>query len=132
MVFHEPPSLLITDDDRAIRETLREVFEPQGFRTVLAEDGQQALEVVQHESIHLVVVDFHMPKLTGLEVVHHLRESALQIPCILISGNLDESIVQEAIDAEVFSVEPKPLSLSHLRAIVRQAMRQTYDWPAHN
>lgn len=131
-MLHEPPTLLITDDDRAIRETLREVFEPQGFHTVLAADGQQAVEIIQSESIHVAVVDFHMPKLTGLEVVHRLREFEVQVPCILISAALDEAIVREALEAEVFSVERKPLSLSQIRGLVNRAMRQTYDWPPQN
>jgi len=131
-MLHQPPTLLITDDDRAIRETLREVFEPQGFHTVLAADGQQAVEIIQSESIHVAVVDFHMPKLTGLEVVHRLREFEVQVPCILISAALDEAIVREALEAEVFSVERKPLSLSQIRGLVNRAMRQTYDWPPEN
>lgn len=131
-MLHDPPSLLITDDDRALRETLRQVFEPQGFRTVLAADGQEAVEIIGNEPIHVAVVDFHMPKLTGLEVVHRLREFESQLPCILISAALDESIVQQALEAEVFSIERKPLSLAQIRGLVHQAMRQTYDWPPQN
>ena len=51
------PCLLITDDDRAFRETLREVFEPRGFRTFMAADGQQAVSIVRQNDVHLVLMD---------------------------------------------------------------------------
>ena len=63
----ESPSLLITDDDAGFRETLRGVFEPEGFRTLLAGDGEEALRIVRSKEVHLMLLDMHMPKLTGLE-----------------------------------------------------------------
>ncbi|HEX4148772.1 MAG TPA: response regulator, partial [Pirellulales bacterium] len=57
-------SILITDDDPSFRETLRSVFEPRGFRTLLAGDGEEALRIVERDEIHLVLLDMHMPRLT--------------------------------------------------------------------
>ena len=54
-------SILITDDDRACREALREIMEPQGFRTLLASCGEEALDIVQDEEVHLALLDMHMP-----------------------------------------------------------------------
>ena len=56
------PSILITDDDLDFRETLRFVFEPRGFRTLLAGDGEEALEIMRGEQVHLVLLDVHMPQ----------------------------------------------------------------------
>ena len=67
--WSKSPSLLITDDDSDFRETLQVVFEPQGFRTLLAGDGEEALHIVRHEEVHLLLLDMHMPKLTGLETL---------------------------------------------------------------
>ena len=125
----EIPSLLITDDDRAFRETLREVFEPRGFRTLLASDGQEALEIVQRQAVHLLLVDMHMPRLTGLEMVGRMRESRIELPCILVSAALDDAIVEEAKQRNVFSVLAKPVRFSQITATVSEAMRLTYDWP---
>ena len=66
------PSLLITDDDRDFRETLRDVFEPRGFHTVLASDGVEALEIVRTREIHLVLIDMHMPRLSGMEAIDRI------------------------------------------------------------
>jgi CheY-like chemotaxis protein len=81
-VVLELPSLLITDDDRYFRETLRGVFEPRGFRTTLAADGCEALEIVRQSDFHLLLVDMHMPRMNGLEMVRRLREMPSKMPCI--------------------------------------------------
>ncbi len=124
----EPPSLLITDDDRGFRETLRVVFEPQGFRTLLAEDGEEALQIVRSQEVHLVLLDMHMPKLTGLETLRLLKQFRAMLPCILLSAQLDEFLIEQARLAEAFSVLSKPVTLGQLTGTVRQALRWTYDW----
>jgi len=128
----ESPSILITDDDRAFRETLKGVFVPKGFRTLLAADGEEALQIVHAETVHLVLLDFHMPKLTGLETLRKVKQYRSLLPCILISANLDDVTRQQARQADVFSVLSKPVSVSQLTRVVREAMRQIYDWPSPN
>jgi len=125
----EKPALLITDDDRDFRETLRDVFEPRGFRTLLAHDGEQALDIVVRESIHLVLTDMHMPQLSGLETIRRIRKVRSKLPCILLSAAPNERLVWEAHQASVFSFLPKPVSFREITRIVSQAMRVTYDWP---
>jgi two-component system chemotaxis response regulator CheY len=128
-VVLETPCLLITDDDRDFRETLREVFEPRGFRTILAGDGEEALEIVQKEPVHLLLMDMHLPRLTGLETIRRVQAFQAALPCILVSAALDEFIVAEAMRSRVFSVLPKPFRCAQITEIVRRAMRVTYDWP---
>lgn len=124
----ECPSLLISDDDCDFRETLREVFERRGFRILLAQDGQQALETLQTELIHVALLDMHMPRLTGLEAIRRMRESHANLPCILISAGLNDEICAQARQAHAFSIMAKPVSSRVLTGIVHDAMKQTYDW----
>jgi len=124
----QSPSLLITDDDREFRETLRAAFEPRGFRTLLAGDGEEALKIVRAEEVHLVLLDMHMPKLTGLETLRLLKQFRSMLPCILMSAELDELTIRQARLARAFSVLAKPVTLHQLTGIVRQALRRTYDW----
>ena len=124
----ECPSLLITDDDRDFRDTLRHVFEPR-FRTLVAGDGEEALAIVRSQEIHLVLLDMHMPKLTGLETLRRMKEFRARLPCILISAGLDESLIRQAELAKAFSVLAKPVSRQQLTGTVEAAMRGTYDWP---
>lgn len=121
-----PPTLLITDDDQLFRETLRDVFEPEGFRTVLAEDGLKAFEIVQAEPVHLALLDMHMPRLDGLETIRRVHQIKPELPCILLSAALDEMIIQAAKEVYAFSVLAKPCSRQQITAIVRHALRSTY------
>jgi len=122
------PSLLIADDDSGYRETLRGVFEPRRIRTLLAGDGEEALRIVQSEPVHLVLLDMHMPKLSGLETLQRLKEIRALLPCILLSAHLDEVIIEQARLARAFSVLSKTVTLNQIRGAVRQALERTYAW----
>src|SRR5947209_8552581 len=78
-------SILITDDDRGCREALRDIVEPQGFRTLLASCGEEALDIAQGEEVHLALLDMHLPTLTGLEVLTLLRQMR-ELPVILVTA----------------------------------------------
>jgi len=125
----ETPSLLITDDDAGFRETLRGVFESRGFNALLAGDGNEALNIVRTREVHVVLLDMHMPKLTGLETLRLLKRFRAMLPCILLSAQLDELIIEQARLARAFSVLSKPVTLRQLTGVVHQAMRRTYNWP---
>lgn len=125
----EHPSLLITDDDAAMRQTLCGLFEPRGFRTLTAGNGEEALEIVERERIHLLLLDMHMPRLTGLETIRRVRQRHNRLPCILLSAALSDALAEEARRADAFSVLAKPFRSADITSLVSRAMRQTYDWP---
>ncbi len=124
------PTLLITDDDRDFRETLQNVFEPRGFRTLLAGDGREALEVVQSHDVHLILLDMHMPRLTGLETLRIVKQIHAPLPCILISAGLTDGLIEQARQADAYSVLSKPVEFRELTNLVNLALRETYDWPS--
>ena len=126
------PSLLISDDDRAVRETLGDLFSKRGFRTLMAGDGVEAVSLVRNEVIHVVLIDQHMPRLTGLEAIDRLKALVEPPPCILMSGHLDEAICRAAHQASVFSILQKPLRLPDITGVVADLMRRRYDWPPVN
>jgi two-component system chemotaxis response regulator CheY len=127
-----PPTLLITDDDRDFRETLQDVFEPRGLRTLLARDGQEALDVMQSHDVHLVLLDMHMPRLTGLETLRRVKQIYAPLPCILISAGLNEMLIEQARQADAYSILSKPVGFRELTTVVNHALRETYNWPAHS
>ena len=94
MVAPQRYTILITDDDRGVREALGEIVEAQGFRPVLAEDGEQALEIVQHEPIHLALLDYQMPRLTGLETLQLVRQINALLPAILITADATREVMR--------------------------------------
>lgn len=122
----QTPSILITDDDHDFRETLRVVFEPRGFRTLLAGDGEEALKIVRQQEVHLLLLDMHMPRLSGLETIRQVKQLRGQLPCILLSAGLDELLIQQAQMAEAFSVLAKPVSRLQITDVVERALQHAY------
>ena len=122
------PSLLITDDDSAFRETLRDVFEDRGFRTLAAGDGEEALQIVGREKVHLMLLDMHMPRLTGLETIRRIKQMNVVLPCILLSAGLNEVLAAEALQANAYSVLSKPVRFAEVTRLVNRALWQIYGW----
>jgi CheY-like chemotaxis protein len=131
-VIEDSPSLLITDDDRSLRESLGELFESRGYRTLTAADGTDAVRIVRTELVHLVLIDQHMPRLTGLEAIGEFTRLETPPPCILMSGEMDDALRRAAQMAHVFSVLSKPLRAAELTNVVADVMRMHYDWPPLN
>jgi two-component system chemotaxis response regulator CheY len=122
-------SILITDDDRDCREALREIMEPEGYRTLLAASGEEALEIVREEPIHLALLDMQMPTLTGLETLQLVHEINGVLPCILVTADPNEVVMREAFRARAYSVIPKPVSKNVVLYTVVRALVRVYGGP---
>jgi CheY-like chemotaxis protein len=117
------PTLLITDDDSDFRETLRDLFEIRGYRTRLAEDGEQALHILLRESIQVAVFDMHMPRLDGLRAAQLARQSRIEIPFILLSAALDEHLIEAARQVNIYASLSQPVNFRDITQIVSDAVR---------
>jgi CheY-like chemotaxis protein len=127
---HRPYSILITDDDRESRETLRDIVEPQGYRAVLASSGEEAIEIVLHQPVHVVLLDMHMPTLTGLETIRLVRQVNELLPCILVTADATEGLIRQALLAHAYSVIPKPVSKNLVLYTVVRALGRAYGLAA--
>ena len=129
MLPHPRPSLLITDDDRPFRETLGEAFADRGVRTLYAGDGEEALEIVRAEPVHIALFDMHMPRLTGLETLHRLRTLEIEpFPCILMTAALTDQIARMAREEQAFAALSKPFGFSSMFELVLDALHRRYGW----
>jgi CheY-like chemotaxis protein len=128
-VITSTPSVLITDDDRGFRDAIRDLLAPQGFQTLTAADGEEALDIVLHSPVHLLLLDMHMPKLSGLETIRRIKQIRAILPCILISADADDALIAEALAAQAFAVLAKPVSTIKVTHTVHAALRRTYNWP---
>jgi CheY-like chemotaxis protein len=126
----KPYSILITDDDRGCREALRDIFEPEGFRTLLASSGEEAIDIVHEKPVHLALFDMQMPRLTGLETLELVRQFNALLPAILVTADANEGLMREAFRARVFSVIPKPVSKNVVLYTVVRALVRAYGTPA--
>jgi CheY-like chemotaxis protein len=125
-----PFAILIADDDRGTRESLAEVLRDQGFRTVLAADGGEAVEIVQVEMVHLVLFDMHMPRLTGLEAWAVVRQTLNRaLPAVLMTADATNDLIRQAFLAQVFSVIPKPVSKNIVLHTLTRALAKVYGTP---
>jgi CheY-like chemotaxis protein len=122
-------SILITDDDGGCREALRSIMEPEGYRTLLASSGEEAVEIAHEEPVHLALLDMHMPRLTGLETLQLLRQIRGMLPCILITADATEQLMRQAYQAHAYSVIPKPVSKNVVLYTVVRALVRAYGRP---
>ncbi len=128
MIYDRTYSILITDDDPIARETLREIVAPQGYHTLMAESGEQALDLVREHEVHLALFDMHMPRLSGLETLALVRQIKGAIPAILITGDHDENLMRRALSEHAFCVLAKPVSKSAVIYVVHRAIDKYYKW----
>lgn len=122
-----PYSILITDDDSSCREALRDIVEPQGYRTYLASSGEEAVEIVRFNVVHAVLLDMHMPTLTGLETMQLVRQIREQLPCILVTADATDGLIRQALNAHAYSVIPKPVNKHLVLHTVVRALNRYHD-----
>jgi two-component system, response regulator PdtaR len=126
MQMQSPFSVLLADDDRLQLDTLQEILEPQGFRTLRASDGEEALEIARQEIVHVALFDVHMPKLTGLETLQLLRQFNILLPVILITADASSALLRQAIQASASSVIPKPVSKNVVLYTLTRVLGRNY------
>ncbi|WP_260258641.1 ATP-binding response regulator [Vibrio intestinalis] len=117
-------SVLIVDDFEAVTRTLYSAFEQLGFKTILkAKDGKEAIYRLEHNVFDIIVSDWKMPKMDGLELLRFVRKSEAHktIPFIMLTGNLHQSDVVDAIEAGVSEYLIKPFSMATLSERVHKA-----------
>lgn len=114
--------ILIIDDEKAIRNTLREILEYEGYQVDEAADGQQGLELLENEDYEAVLCDIKMPKMDGIAVLTHAMEVADDVPFIMISGNATIDIAVEATKKGAYDFISKPPDLNRLLITLRNAI----------
>jgi DNA-binding response OmpR family regulator len=123
-----PYRILVSDDDKACRESVREALATQGYEMRLASCGREAIEVVRRQFIHVMIVDMNMPDMSGLDTVTLIRrEISARVPSILMSADPSRELMSEALSAEFDSFIAKPFAISALRHIVEEVLRRHYE-----
>ena len=115
--------ILIVDDDRSIRSTLREIMEFEGYSITEAKDGEEALSILGKEQFAVVLCDIKMPKLDGIAVLTKAMEAGIDTQFIMISahGTIDTAV--EATKLGAFDFLVKPPDLNKLLIAVRNALK---------
>ncbi len=116
------PKILIVDDERAIRRTLRDILEMEKYEVDEAEDGLSSLVKIKQDKFDVVILDIKMPKMDGMDVMDRLSEVAPDLPVIMISGHGDIDTAVEAVKKGAFDFISKPPDLNRLLITVRNAL----------
>ncbi|HET7555127.1 MAG TPA: response regulator transcription factor [Gaiellaceae bacterium] len=120
--------ILVVDDERAVRESLRRALELEGYEIELAEDGARALERLHAEpEPDAMVLDVLMPGVDGLEVSRTLRREGSRLPILMLTARTQVEDRVEGLDAGADDYLTKPFALEELLARVRALLRRTSD-----
>jgi two-component system response regulator MprA len=117
--------ILVVDDDRAVRESLRRSLAFNGYSVSLAHDGIEALNSIAADRPDAVVLDVMMPKLDGLEVCRRLRSTGDDLPILVLTARDSVSERVAGLDAGADDYLPKPFALEELLARMRALLRRT-------
>ena len=111
------------EDNADAREMLSVILAAEGFKVITAEDGQQALDLVQWGPPDLIITDIQMPKLDGIEMIKQLREQfdTRTVPIVVMSA-FGSGITKDALDAGASRSTPKPMQVGSLLSVVRQLL----------
>lgn len=114
--------ILIIDDEKSIRNTLRDILEYEKFTVDEAADGSEGLTKAQKEKYDVVLCDIKMPKMDGIEVLEKLMQAGIDSPVVMISGHGTIETAVEAVKRGAFDFIAKPLDLNRLLVTIRNAM----------
>lgn len=114
--------ILVIDDEKAIRNTLKDVLEYEKYEVDLAEDGASGIELFSGNSYDVVLCDIKMQKMDGIEVLQKLMDISSMTPVIMISGHGNIDTAVEAIKKGAYDFLEKPLDLNRLLITIRNAM----------
>ncbi len=117
--------ILIIDDERSIRNTLKEILEFEGHVVSLAEDGKQGVNAALAESFDAVFCDIKMPGMDGIEVLETLSKSEYDAPVIMISGHGDIDTAVKCLKGGAYDFIQKPLDLNRILITLKNATDKT-------
>jgi PAS domain S-box-containing protein len=120
-------TILLVDDEEAIRTLGKEVLEAMGFSVLTAEDGQEAVDLYREhgDDIALVILDLTMPRLNGEEALHHLRAIDPGVRVILSSGYSEQDIAERFAGKDLAGFVTKPYTLATLQTSLRHVLENT-------
>src|SRR2546427_8541295 len=116
------PRILIVDDEPGIRQSLKGVFEDEGFTTESVSTGEECLLKIEHDSYDLVLLDIWLPGIDGIETLRRLKEKSPRTHVIVISGHATIATAVTATKLGAYDFVEKPLSLEHTLLIARNAL----------
>jgi CheY-like chemotaxis protein len=121
MTEPKPARILVADDEPAIVELLRTVLSIWSYGVEFCADGEAALARAGEDRFTVLLLDYQMPRLTGLEVLRKLRTDGRRVPAVLMSGHFTDAVIEECRRLTDVHLLPKPFTLAALREALHRA-----------
>ncbi len=115
--------ILLIDDDPAVRGLISSILRKKGMDVVLAKEGNEGLQLVQNENPDLVVCDFQMPGMNGLEVLDQIKKNNPQIPVIILTAYGDAALTIQSMQTGAFDFIEKPINPRELLEVTKNALK---------
>ncbi|ADU32332.1 response regulator [Evansella cellulosilytica] len=112
--------LLIVDDQFGIRVLLNEVFEKDGYKTMQASNGKQALKIVEEEEPELILLDMKIPGMDGLEILREIKKMDVKSDVIMMTAYGELEMINEAMQLGALTHFAKPFDIDEVRDEVRK------------
>ena len=119
-----PAKILVVDDEEGMRFFLSEALAKEGYRYRTAAEGQQAIKWLKKESFDLVILDYNMPNMNGLEVFRKMRQIDPDISAIMITAYGSKDLAYQAMNEGVFDYFNKPLDIGEMRVVIHRALER--------
>lgn len=116
--------ILVIDDERSIRNTMKDILEFEKHKVVVAENGRVGLDTALHEEFDLIFSDIKMPEMDGIEFLENLKNEGVETPVVMISGHGNIDTAVECIKKGAFDFIEKPIDLNRLLVTVRNALEK--------
>lgn len=117
--------ILVIDDEKSIRNTLKDILEYEKHEVVLAADGMEGLEQVQNQSFDAILLDIKMPGMDGIEVLEKINATQPEVQVVMISGHGTVDVAVKAVKMGAYDFIEKPLDLNRLLVTLRNATDKT-------
>ncbi|MDR2824451.1 MAG: sigma-54 dependent transcriptional regulator [Prevotellaceae bacterium] len=114
--------ILVIDDERSIRETLKDILEFEKHKVALAENGRQGLTMIENDTFDLIFSDIKMDGMDGVEFLAKVKEMDIETPVVMISGHGNIETAVECIKIGAFDFIEKPIDLNRLLIVLRNAL----------
>ncbi|MCI9658597.1 MAG: response regulator transcription factor [Lachnospiraceae bacterium] len=119
--------ILLVEDDREICEMLRDYLRTENYEVICASDGQEACRLFDTGTFHLVLLDLMIPKVSGIDVMQHIRRSSV-VPILIVSAKDSESDKTLGLGLGADDYITKPFSVAEVLARIRAALRRTMQY----
>jgi DNA-binding response OmpR family regulator len=125
--------ILLVEDDHDIRELVYEILSAEGFKCTKAIDGLAAIEMLKSETFDLLITDFQMPRLNGVQLLDWCRESKIHFPVIFISASMNLLPEEEvALSDCCASVLEKPMDADAILNAIEEARKRNHHLECFN